>query len=180
MLKNLLPLVLILVSAACTETGKQKTGATSATDKNIPQIVPDTSWTTTVEKPKAEWKKLLTSDQFYITREQGTESPFSSEYNDNHEKGIYFCVCCHNPLFSSASKFNSGTGWPSFYQPFSQKSVKPTTDQSEGMERVEISCQRCHAHLGHVFTDGPAPTGLRYCMDGVALLFQKNDTTVNR
>jgi methionine-R-sulfoxide reductase len=164
---------LVCFFAACNETGKKSNKLPAA---EMPAIVPDSNWTTTIEKTAAEWKKELTSKQFYITREQGTEMPFSSEYTGNHEKGIYFCVCCHNPLFSSATKFESGTGWPSFYRPYSLKSVKSTIDQSEGISRNEISCQRCHAHLGHVFDDGPAPTGLRYCMDGVALLFQKEST----
>ena len=135
-------------------------------------LIPDTTWTTKVEKTKAEWKKILTPEQFNITREQGTERAFSSEYDRNKATGIYYCVSCKNPLFSSATKFDSGTGWPSFYAPYSTKSVKVDTDNSD-----EVSCQRCGAHLGHVFNDGPRPTGLRYCMDGVALLFQKEDPT---
>lgn len=138
-------------------------------------IIPDTTWTTKIEKTKAEWKKILTGDQFNITREQGTERPFSSEYEKNKETGIYYCVSCKNPLFSSTTKFESGTGWPSFYATYSGKSVNVSTDNSAGGSRDEISCQRCDAHLGHVFNDGPKPTGLRYCMDGVALLFHKED-----
>jgi len=141
-------------------------------------IIPDTSWTIKVEKTREQWKKLLTPAQFYITREQGTERPFSSEYDHNKDTGIYYCVSCKNPLFSSATKFDSGTGWPSFYAPYSGKSVKKSADSSEGMTRDEISCQRCGAHLGHVFDDGPKPTGWRYCMDGTALQFQKEKLDV--
>ncbi|MEP7142504.1 MAG: bifunctional methionine sulfoxide reductase B/A protein [Ferruginibacter sp.] len=138
-------------------------------------LVPDTTWTTKVAKTKAEWKKKLTPAQFNITREQGTELAFSSGYEHNKDTGIYYCVSCRNPLFRSTTKFDSGTGWPSFYAPYSGKSVHLSEDNSEGMTRDEISCQRCGAHLGHVFQDGPKPTGLRYCMDGVALIFQKED-----
>ncbi|MEO5890252.1 MAG: bifunctional methionine sulfoxide reductase B/A protein [Ferruginibacter sp.] len=141
-------------------------------------IISDTTWTTKIKKSPEEWKKILTSAQFNITRQQGTEIPYSSSYNDNKDTGIYYCVSCKNPLFSSMTKFNSGTGWPSFYAPYSGKSVQSSEDNSEGMERNEISCQRCGAHLGHVFEDGPKPTGLRYCMDGVALLFQKENPNV--
>ena len=134
----------------------------------------DTTWTDKVHKTDEEWKKILTPDQYHITREQGTERPFTSAYNDLHDEGIFVCVCCKNPLFNSKTKFNSGTGWPSFYAPLYSRSVKVSTDESLGMVRDEISCARCDAHLGHVFNDGPRPTGLRYCMDGVALKFEKN------
>lgn len=126
-----------------------------------------------VEKTAAEWKKILTPDQFAITREAGTERAFSSPLNSNHQHGIYRCVCCHEPLFSSETKFESGTGWPSFYAPISKNVVKDIRDTSYGMVRTEVQCAVCDAHLGHVFDDGPKPTGLRYCMNGIALEFVK-------
>lgn len=128
-----------------------------------------------VTKSKEEWKKTLTPEQYNITREEGTERPFSKgNLSDNHQKGMYYCVCCHNPLFSSATKFESGTGWPSFWQAYASRSVNKSTDSSLGMDRTAVSCERCGAHLGHVFNDGPKPTGLRYCMNGFALLFVKS------
>jgi peptide-methionine (R)-S-oxide reductase len=134
----------------------------------------DTTWTQKVIKTKAEWQKVLTHQQFNITREDGTEPSFTKgNFNDNHDKGVYYCVCCGNPLFSSANKFDSGTGWPSFWRVYSTKSVTTHKDSSLGEERIAVSCKRCDAHLGHVFNDGPNPTGLRYCMDGLALSFKK-------
>jgi peptide-methionine (R)-S-oxide reductase len=126
-----------------------------------------------VEKTTAEWKKILTSDQFAVTRQEGTERPFTSPLVDVHEHGEFRCVNCHEPLFPSETKFESGTGWPSFYAPVSKRVVKEIRDNQYGMVRTEVQCAVCDAHLGHVFTDGPRPTGLRYCMNGVALEFVK-------
>jgi peptide-methionine (R)-S-oxide reductase len=124
-----------------------------------------------VVKTDAEWKQVLTPEQYHITREGGTEAPFTSPLNDVHDKGVFECVCCDLPLFSSKAKFDSKTGWPSFYQPIAKINVREKTDRSLVETRTEILCNRCDAHLGHVFDDGPEPTGLRYCMNGLALKF---------
>ena len=126
-----------------------------------------------VVKTNAEWKKLLTSDQYGVLRDHGTERAGSSPLNDNHEKGTFLCAGCRNPLFTSDTKFDSGTGWPSFYAPIAKNAVKEDRDVSYGTVRTEISCNVCGGHLGHVFDDGPKPTGLRYCMNGVAMTFQR-------
>lgn len=124
-------------------------------------------------KTDAEWKQLLTAEQFEVTRRAATETPYSSPLTDIHEKGIFTCVCCDLPLFSSATKFDSGTGWPSFWSPIAKENVREKVDHSLSETRTEVLCARCDAHLGHVFDDGPRPTGLRYCMNGLALKFVK-------
>ncbi len=122
-----------------------------------------------IQKEEREWKKRLTPEQYYVTREGGTEPPFTGKYWNCKTPGIYRCVCCGEPLFDSRTKFDSGTGWPSFYQPLDSKKIEEVEDTSYGMLRTEIRCARCGAHLGHVFPDGPAPTGLRYCINSAAL-----------
>jgi peptide-methionine (R)-S-oxide reductase len=126
-----------------------------------------------VIKTDAEWKKTLTPEQYYILREHGTERAFTSPLNDIHAHGTFVCAACKNPLFSSDTKFDSGTGWPSFYKPIAKDAVKEKVDRSYGMARTEIMCSVCDGHLGHVFDDGPKPTGLRYCMNGAGMLFEK-------
>jgi len=126
-----------------------------------------------VIKTDAEWKQLLTPEQYNIMRQKGTEAAYSSPLNDMHEKGTFACAACELPLFSSTTKFDSGTGWPSFWAPIKKQNVREQVDNSLGMTRTEVLCARCDAHSGHVFDDGPKPTGLRYCMNGVALKFVK-------
>lgn len=177
MFKMILAIVFVANINACSKPIQHAKAETTQTEPTVAaptdETAIDTSWTEKVVKTNEEWKKILTPDQYHITREQGTERPFTSEFYNNHEEGVFICVCCKNPLFGSETKFNSGTGWPSYYAPYSSKSVSVSSDNSLGMTRDEIACQRCDAHLGHVFDDGPKPTGLRYCIDGVALQFVK-------
>jgi peptide-methionine (R)-S-oxide reductase len=128
---------------------------------------------TKITKSDAEWREQLTPEQYHVARKHGTEHAFTGPNWDNHESGTYSCICCGKPLFSSQTKFDSGTGWPSFYEPVAKDAVAEHADRGFFMTRTEIRCADCDAHLGHVFNDGPKPTGLRYCMNGTAMSFDK-------
>ncbi len=160
-MKNLHLLNLFLLVTALSSCAQNK-------PKNVTATRPDY-----IKKTNVEWKKELTPEQYYVLREKGTERAWSGEYADNHEKGTYYCAGCHLELFDSETKFESGTGWPSFYKPLSGDVVTVGTDTSYGMVRDEVECARCGGHLGHVFPDGPKPTGLRYCMNSVSMKFEK-------
>jgi peptide-methionine (R)-S-oxide reductase len=175
--QHILLLLLIAFSfVACMQSdksGKQIAGAETEMQQHPELSLTDTLMTKVV-KTDAEWRKILTENQYYILREQGTERPYNNAYNDNHKKGNYFCAACKLPLFSSETKFNSRTGWPSFYDVIDRNRVKEVVDKSLGMVRGEIVCARCDSHIGHLFDDGPNPTGLRYCMNSGAMLFKES------
>jgi peptide-methionine (R)-S-oxide reductase len=159
---------LLLLSNSCTSQNQ---------NKNMEQEKKHTHYSKTdsnkINLTEEEWKKLLTPEQYYIARQKGTERPWTSRFESFKETGTYYCAACGNPLFQSDTKFESGCGWPSFFQPVSKGAMIYTPDYSHGMTRTEVQCSRCKAHLGHVFEDGPPPTGLRYCINGVILDFEK-------
>jgi peptide-methionine (R)-S-oxide reductase len=128
-----------------------------------------------IKKSEEEWQQDLTAEEFVVCRQRGTERPFTGEYYDLKEEGAYLCRCCGEPLFNSSTKYDSGSGWPSFYQPSTETGVTEQQDISHGMARTEIQCSRCGSHLGHVFPDGPRPTGLRYCVNSLSLRFEKKE-----
>lgn len=148
-----------------------KSSSMDSANKNNP--VYSQSDTGRVNLSDAEWKKILPQEQYRVARMKGTERPWTSKFENFYEAGTYYCAACGNPLFRSDTKFDSGCGWPSFYEPISKTSILYTPDNSHGMQRTEVQCGRCDAHLGHVFEDGPPPTGLRYCINGVILDFAK-------
>lgn len=163
--------IMALALQSCSQAQTAKKVTMSETNKNNP--VYSNSDSSKVELSNDEWKKILSPEVFHIARQKGTERPFTSKFETSKEVGTYFCAACGNPLFKSDTKFESGCGWPSFYEPISKGSIIYTPDNSYGMSRTEVQCGRCKAHLGHVFDDGPPPTGLRYCINGVILDFKK-------
>jgi methionine-R-sulfoxide reductase len=163
------------VSASATQISQ-----TSETNTVKVKVFNNSAQLVDIESPRVvktddEWQKILTPEQYKIARAKGTERPFCGNLLDNHKEGVYTCVCCGLPLFSSDSKFNSGTGWPSFFQPVSKENVIEHNDDTLGMQRTEILCARCGCHLGHVFEDGPRPTGLRFCVNSESLKFTPKD-----
>ncbi|MBK9632854.1 MAG: peptide-methionine (R)-S-oxide reductase MsrB [Saprospiraceae bacterium] len=167
---NFIGIYCLLVSTvSCQNKSKEATSPTPPTTVQASKEIPEkiVKWNLSEQ----EWKKKLDETQYYVLREQGTERAFSGKYWDNHETGTYCCAGCGLPLFNSNTKFESGTGWPSFFKPLRADLVIENTDISHGMKRTEVVCARCDGHLGHVFDDGPQPTGLRYCMNSVSLVF---------
>jgi peptide-methionine (R)-S-oxide reductase len=176
-LLSFLQLTFVSCNAQSSQTKEKKNTTMSETKKTGPQKEGNPVYSTTdsgkVTMTEEEWKKILPADVYYIARQKGTERPWTSKFEKFDEAGTYYCAACGNALFKSDTKFESGCGWPSFYQPISKSSIIYTPDNTHGMTRTEVQCGRCKAHLGHVFEDGPPPTGLRYCINGVILDFEK-------
>jgi len=176
----LFPLLLTTLCALHSTHATPMTDSTTNTTVSVRLVGPDGQPGPVVSSPRviktdAEWEKQLGPATYRILRAKGTEPAFCGNLLDNHKEGVYFCAGCGLPLFSSGAKFNSGTGWPSFFQPYAKENITELRDSSFGMTRTEILCARCGGHLGHVFEDGPAPTGLRYCLNSAALVFKDKD-----
>jgi len=176
LLINTLTIVSLLSSCSGSAKNNETSNSIESSEKKTEIINADidTNWTKKVEKSNSDWKKVMSAEQYRIMIEKGTERPFTHMYNRNKKKGVYVCAACENPLFSSSTKFDSGTGWPSYFSPYFSKSILVGADNSLGMSRDEVVCGRCDGHLGHVFNDGPEPTGLRYCINGESLTFVSN------
>lgn len=172
MLRYIILLLACGLLQQCSYSQGDKKGTTTMDTKKNNPVYSNTD-TGSVNIADSEWKKILPADVYAIAREKGTERPWTSKFEKFNEIGTYYCAACGNPLFNSDTKFESGCGWPSFYEPISKTSIIYTQDNSHGMTRTEVQCGRCKAHLGHVFEDGPPPTGLRYCINGVILDFAK-------
>lgn len=173
MKKTTLYLLCLITVQSCSGSTLQQTQTTmeDTTKNNNPHF--SRTDTTKITVPEEAWKKILSPEVYYIARQKGTERPWTSKFEDFKEIGTYYCAVCGNALFKSNTKFDSGCGWPSFYEPIAKGSIIYTPDNSHGMRRTEVQCGKCKAHLGHVFEDGPPPTGLRYCINGVILDFEK-------
>lgn len=166
-------LATLLQQCSYSQSDTKQKKSTMNTEKKSANPMYSRTDTTKVNLSEDEWKKVLPADVYNIARQKGTERPWTSPYENSKEVGTYYCAACGNPLFKSDTKFESGCGWPSFYEPISKTSIIYAPDHTHGMDRTEVMCGRCKAHLGHVFNDGPPPTGLRYCINGVILDFEK-------